>query len=98
MLCVHVLRTHDHDVAELFGAESGDDVDQFERIAWTAGPRGVPVIDRCDWFAGSIVDRVDNGRDHDGFVLEPFSGVDEARSSPILGYQRARDIDADRDA
>ena len=67
-LVVHLLRDGDGDLAERFGGETGDEVDKFAGIDWQPGPDGCPVIQRLDWFAGSIVDRVDTG-DHVAFVL-----------------------------
>ncbi len=78
-LVVHLLRDGDGDLAERFGGETGDEVDKFAGIDWSPGPDGCPVIERLDWFAGSIVDRLDTG-DHVAFVLAP-----RRRSLPALG-------------
>ena len=40
-LVVHVLRRGDEDLARLFGAETGDDVDKFQAVEWSPGPDGV---------------------------------------------------------
>jgi flavin reductase (DIM6/NTAB) family NADH-FMN oxidoreductase RutF len=72
-LVVHLLRNGDGDLARRFGAETGDEVDKFAGIDWSPGPEGCPVIDRLDWFAGTIVDRFDTG-DHVAFVLAPGGG------------------------
>ena len=56
-LVVHLLRQGDHHLAHLFGAQTGDEVDKFEGIEWRPGPDGCPVLARCDWFAGSIIER-----------------------------------------
>ena len=72
-LVVHLLRDGDHDLAQRFGGESGDDVDKFADVDWRPGPDECPVIQRLDWFAGTIVDRVDTG-DHVAFVLVPRGG------------------------
>ena len=34
-------------LAELFGGETGDEVDKFARCAWHEGPEGVPMLDGC---------------------------------------------------
>ena len=91
-LVVHLLRAGDHDLAQHFGGETGDDVDKFTGTAWHAGPDGCPVLDRCDWFAGSILERVDTG-DHVAFVLEPGSGEVTRRGSPPLGIKEIGDIE-----
>jgi flavin reductase (DIM6/NTAB) family NADH-FMN oxidoreductase RutF len=90
-LVVHVLRRGDEDLAHLFGAETGDDVDKFEEVEWSAGPDGCPVLARCDWFAGTVVDRVDTG-DHVAFVLDPHAGRCERSGTPQLGIQEIGDV------
>src|SRR5687768_11913294 len=45
VLCVHLLLRENLDLAELFGGETGDEVDKFERCEWHEGPEGVPVVD-----------------------------------------------------
>jgi flavin reductase (DIM6/NTAB) family NADH-FMN oxidoreductase RutF len=92
-LVVHVLRRGDEDLAHLFGMQTGDDVDKFADVEWSAGPDGCPVLARCDWFAGSIVERVDTG-DHVAFVLAPRGGRCERSGTPQLGIQEIGDIRA----
>lgn len=76
-LVVHVVPEEAADLAELFGGETGDDIDKFARCDWHPGPGGAPVLDEVeDWFAGRILDRLDFG-DHHGFLLEPLES--EAR-------------------
>ncbi|MFC7482034.1 flavin reductase [Luedemannella flava] len=41
-VAVHRLGPADHDLAELFGTETGDEVDKLARCAWRPGPHGVP--------------------------------------------------------
>jgi flavin reductase (DIM6/NTAB) family NADH-FMN oxidoreductase RutF len=75
-LAVHFLAADAGDLAELFGSETGDDLDKFSRCRWSPGPRGLPILDRCDrWFAGQILDRHDLG-DHRGYLLDPFAAHD----------------------
>jgi flavin reductase (DIM6/NTAB) family NADH-FMN oxidoreductase RutF len=77
-LAVHLVPRGATDLVELFGGETGDEFDKFERCAWSTGPRGLPILDACpSWFAGSICARHDLG-DHMGFLLDPF----EARYEP----------------
>lgn len=91
-LVVHLLRAGDDDLARHFGGETGDDVDKFTATAWHAGPDGCPVLDRCDWFAGSILDRVDTG-DHVAFVLAPGAGEVSSRGRRQLGMADVGDIE-----
>jgi flavin reductase (DIM6/NTAB) family NADH-FMN oxidoreductase RutF len=91
-LVVHVLDRDDRDTAELFGGETTDEIDKFERTAWHPGPFGVPVVEACErWFAGRVVDKVDLG-DHQGFVLEPVEAeVEDADDQ--LTFQQTKDIE-----
>jgi flavin reductase (DIM6/NTAB) family NADH-FMN oxidoreductase RutF len=34
-------------LTELFGGETGDDVDKFARTEWDEGPRGLPIVRGC---------------------------------------------------
>src|SRR5690348_6276936 len=47
LLAVHVLDKNDHDLAELFGGRTGDEVDKFAKCRWTPGPDGVPLLEDC---------------------------------------------------
>ena len=44
---VHFPAADDHELAELFGTETGDETDKFARISWTRGPDDVPLLDAC---------------------------------------------------
>jgi flavin reductase (DIM6/NTAB) family NADH-FMN oxidoreductase RutF len=91
-LGVHVVPEEATDVAELFGGETGDEVDKFERCAWREGPHGVPLLDDCpSRLVGEVLWRRDAG-DHDAFQLEPvfaeYGGtVDELR------FEQAKEIE-----
>lgn len=91
-LAVHLPRAKDHALAQLFGGETGHEVDKFASVAWHPGPDGVPLLDDCDqWFVGTIVSRHDTG-DHEGFLLAPTE-VSEAHGNPQLPFQQVRDLD-----
>jgi flavin reductase (DIM6/NTAB) family NADH-FMN oxidoreductase RutF len=90
-LAVHVIDEQDKELAELFGGETGDEVDKFERVRWHFAD-GMPVLDACPrWFVGTVLDRLDFG-DHVGFLLEPID-TEQSASSEQLTFQRARDIE-----
>jgi flavin reductase (DIM6/NTAB) family NADH-FMN oxidoreductase RutF len=76
---VHWLPSDRHDLAELFGGTSGDEVDKFDRCDWTDGTGGVPLLDGCpDRFTARRVDWVDlTATDHSCVVLAPVE-VDRA--------------------
>ncbi len=97
VLAVHWLADDDRRLAELFGGETGDEVDKFARCAWHDGPGGVPILDECpNWFVGRVLWRSDAG-DHDAFLLEPVAGengTDEAEFT----FHRAKRIDPGHEA
>jgi flavin reductase (DIM6/NTAB) family NADH-FMN oxidoreductase RutF len=75
-MVVHLVPTGAEHIVELFGGETGDETDKFERCEWSPGPKGIPLLADCpSWFAGRILERAPFG-DHVGHVLEPFPGED----------------------
>jgi flavin reductase (DIM6/NTAB) family NADH-FMN oxidoreductase RutF len=96
VLVVHAVPEEASGLAELFGSQTGDDVDKFERCAWTPGPDGAPILEDChNWFAGRILDRVDVG-DHWAFVLEPLRGGEADEDE--FTFQQARWIQPGHEA
>ncbi|MBN1238663.1 MAG: flavin reductase family protein [Gammaproteobacteria bacterium] len=90
-LAVHIVEEKDRDIAELFGGETGDDVDKFARVRWHYA-HGVPILDACErWFAGAVLEQIDLG-DHVGFLLEPRD-AEQSGTSQQLTFQQARDIE-----
>jgi len=85
-LVVHLLRDSDGDLAERFGGTTGDEIDKFAGVDWQPGPDGCPVIQRLDWFAGVIVDRVDTG-DYVAFVLVSGGGRCVRPARPLAGAE-----------
>ncbi|HET7482788.1 MAG TPA: flavin reductase family protein [Actinomycetota bacterium] len=95
-LAIHVVPGDAEDLARLFGEETGDRVDKFERLAFDEGPGGTPLLKRCpDRFAGRVIGRVDGG-DHEGFVVE----VDHAwgGGGSFFPFSRAREFEPGHDA
>jgi flavin reductase (DIM6/NTAB) family NADH-FMN oxidoreductase RutF len=96
-MVVHVVPRDAGYLVELFGGETGDEADKFERCQWSAGPEGIPVLDLCgSWFAGRIVDRVTLG-DHVGYVLEPFDGRADY-DGPAFPFARAKAVEPGHEA
>jgi len=92
-LAVHQLTAADHDLAELFGGNSGDDVDKFAACDWHRGPNGVPILDRCgSRFIVRLGGVVDLGGDHLCFFGEPIE-ADRGDDFEALRLAAAMDID-----
>jgi flavin reductase (DIM6/NTAB) family NADH-FMN oxidoreductase RutF len=89
VLGMHLVPASADDLVALFGSETGDEVDKFERCAWHDGPEGVPVLDDCpNWFAGRILDRMPAG-DHLALLLEPIAaGASDDQSQ--FDFHRAK--------
>jgi flavin reductase (DIM6/NTAB) family NADH-FMN oxidoreductase RutF len=91
-LGVHVVPADRPDLAELFGGETGDEVDKFAQVAWREGDGGEPLLVECGTrLSGRTLTRVAFG-DHVGFLLEPVT-VWAAPSGQGLDIRRAARID-----
>lgn len=91
-LLVHFPSEDDRELAVLFGATTGDEVDKFARCRWRPGPDGLPLLSDCTrWVAGHVVERLDTG-DHVGHLLELFDGAAGAWSGQ-LGFQSVKDVE-----
>jgi flavin reductase (DIM6/NTAB) family NADH-FMN oxidoreductase RutF len=92
LLVVHFVPVEASQLAELFGGETGDDVDKFAHCDWQAGPEGAPVVSALEnWFAGRIIERFDFG-DHHGFLLEPLE-MHGGRGEGSFTFKRAKAIE-----
>lgn len=83
-LGVHFLTEDDRDLAELFGGETGDEVDKFTRSPAEVTAEGVPVLTRCPH--RMVVRRrsmLDDGGDHVCFVTEPVAVTTAGRFRPL---------------
>jgi flavin reductase (DIM6/NTAB) family NADH-FMN oxidoreductase RutF len=96
-MAIHLVPEDASELAELFGGETGDEVNKFERCSWRPGPEGVPLLDGCpSRFVGRIVERLDFG-DHTGMVLEPFFAEVEKHEGQ-LRFHRAKRIEPGHEA
>jgi|AntDryMetagUQ255_1029468.scaffolds.fasta_scaffold00190_3 flavin reductase (DIM6/NTAB) family NADH-FMN oxidoreductase RutF len=94
-LAVHLVPRDARALAELFGGETGDEIDKFARCDWHAGPRGLPILAGCpSWFAGAIVARHDVG-DHEGLLLKPLHACSEP--GELMSFQAVKDIEPGHD-
>ncbi|HEV2858040.1 MAG TPA: flavin reductase family protein [Solirubrobacterales bacterium] len=96
-LAVHFVPSSADELAQLFGGQTGDEVDKFAECGWHEGPRGLPILDECDnWFAATILSRHPVG-DHIAFLVDPI----EAHTGTPLNeftFHRARRIDPGHEA
>ncbi|MGE2715029.1 flavin reductase family protein [Mycolicibacterium litorale] len=91
-LAVHVVAREHKAVAELFGGETGDEIDKFDRCAWHAGPEGIPILDDAGaWFVGKIISRFEVG-DHVAHVLEPIAGQAPDEFTDWVTFADVRDL------
>ena len=91
MVAVHVVDKKDQHLAELFGGETGDELDKFTQVDWHSVD-GVPVLEACErWFAGSVLERIDLG-DHLGLLLSPVD-VEPSTGAEQLTFQKVRSIE-----
>jgi flavin reductase (DIM6/NTAB) family NADH-FMN oxidoreductase RutF len=96
-LAVHVLDEDQHELADLFGGQTGDEIDKFTRCQWRRGPGGVPLLEACpSHVVGRIVDHRPLG-DHVGFLLEPVAGAPEADADPLT-LDDVADVDPGHEA
>ena len=52
-LAVHVLERRHIGLAQLFGGETGDQINKFALCSWHTGPEGMPILDDAvAWFIG----------------------------------------------
>ena len=97
-LAVHIVPSEREDLARLFGEETGDEVDKFERCEWEPGPLGVPLLAGCeDRVVGRVVERFEpQGADHVGFVLEPMEV--RAEGGSFFPFSRAQRFEPGHEA
>jgi flavin reductase (DIM6/NTAB) family NADH-FMN oxidoreductase RutF len=92
-IAVHLFGRERIDVVDLFGGETGDEIDKFDQCAWTEGVGGVPILDgAAAWLVGRIIERFDLG-DHVGHLLAPVSGGTATEESAAVTLHDADDID-----
>ena len=94
---VHLVPAEADPLAQLFGSQTGDEIDKFAHCAWHEGPAGTPVLDECgNWFAGRILERVPAG-DHCALLLEPFDAHSDGGEDAFT-FHRARRIQPGHEA
>lgn len=96
-LAVHLLEPDQRDLAALFGATTGDEVDKFAACEWRPGSGGVPLLAACPrWLTGRVLQRIPLG-DHVGFLLAP-TDFGAGGERPTLMFSAVRDLTAGHEA
>jgi flavin reductase (DIM6/NTAB) family NADH-FMN oxidoreductase RutF len=91
-LAVHVLERRQIGLARLFGGQTGDQIDKFDRCSWRTGPHGMPILDdAAAWFVGRTLKRVDLG-DHIGYLLEPGAGAVAEPTGGLVSFSDVADL------
>jgi len=94
IFAVHFPRSGDGALAELFGTQTGNEIDKFEQCAWTPGPDGVPLLDDCpDRFVGRRSALMDPGADHVCLTLTPVEAT-HAHHDGWLTFAQVADLEA----
>ena len=89
-LAIHFLGAQDHDLAELFGTLSGDDVDKFERASTTmASQASRSWTGAANWLVVERVALLDEGGDHVCIVTESLVASFGGSFTPL----RLSDVD-----
>jgi flavin reductase (DIM6/NTAB) family NADH-FMN oxidoreductase RutF len=98
-LAVHVVGRRHVDLVRLFGGQTGDEVDKFERCSWHTGPQGMPILDdAAAWFVGKTLQRIDFG-DHTGYLLEPVDGAaDQHCAEELVSFSDIADMEPGHEA
>lgn len=91
-LAVHVVQRRHIDLARLFGGETGDEVNKFDRCSWHPGPEDMPILDdAAAWFVGRTLERIDMG-DHIGYLLDPVAGAVADPSDDLVSLKDVTDV------
>lgn len=97
-LAVHVFDIEHIDLVELFGTQTGDDTNKFDRCRWHHGPAQLPILDdAAAWFVGKILDRISLG-DHVGHLLEPLGGDPPSEQEKWVSFDDVRSLDPGHEA
>jgi flavin reductase (DIM6/NTAB) family NADH-FMN oxidoreductase RutF len=92
-LVIHFLDERNRPLAELFGSETGDEIDKFALADWEPGPDGVPKLADC--VTRVVVRRValvDHGGDHVCIESEPVEASTRPDYRP-LRYAAVKELD-----
>ena len=81
---LHFLGAGDADLAERFGTSTGEHVDKFADLGWTAGLGGAPLLDRCpNRVEARRVAILDEGSDHVCITTAPARVTTNGALTPL---------------
>nr|WP_245717175.1 flavin reductase family protein [Nocardia jejuensis] len=90
-LAVHLLGEDGLALAQLFGAETGAEIDKFEHCEWRPGPHRLPILAAASaWLTGKILQRIDFG-DHVGYLLSP-TAAETPGDGPSLRFHSVANL------
>ncbi|WP_406815738.1 flavin reductase family protein [Mycobacterium sp. M23085] len=97
-LAVHVFDHQHLEVPELFGSQTSDEVNKFDRCAWHRGPEQLPILDdAAAWFSGEILERFSLG-DHVGHLLAPMGGSPPRELDTWVSFGDVRELQPGHEA
>jgi flavin reductase (DIM6/NTAB) family NADH-FMN oxidoreductase RutF len=83
-LAVQFLRSDQLALAELFGTQTGDEIDKFADLDVRDGPGGVPLLACCrNRFAGRLTALLDERGDHVCVAVEPETVFADVPFQPL---------------
>ena len=96
-LGVHAVPEDATELAELFGGETGHEVDKFAKVGWDSGAGGVPLLDDApNRFVGRVEERLPAG-DHIAFLLAPVE-AEASMGEEEFSFHRAKRIEPGHEA
>jgi flavin reductase (DIM6/NTAB) family NADH-FMN oxidoreductase RutF len=97
LLGVHAVPAEEGELAELFGGETGHEVDKFARVGWRPGQGGVPLLDDApNRFVGRVEAKLPAG-DHTAFLLAPVE-AEAVADMTEFSFHRAKRIEPGHEA
>jgi flavin reductase (DIM6/NTAB) family NADH-FMN oxidoreductase RutF len=86
-LALHLLGADQSDDASLFGEETEDCTAKFDRVSWSPGHTGAPILGDCAaWVEGPIINGMSVG-DHQAFLIAVSGGGVGRRRGQFMLHQ-----------
>ena len=88
VMALHLVPSGASDIVRLFGSETGDDIDKFDRCEWFPGPSQVPLLVECpSRMVCRVLDRFPVG-DHTAHLVEALDGSEG--TEPVVTLTEVR--------